>query len=147
MTLKSFPHDGPVWDEDCIDIMIAPGDSRDVHYHLLSGFDGASRYDDATGLITDPLDPGYGKADGTWNGKGWRTESRREGGKWRAIVTLPYSDFGVAAPHPGDSWFLNVGHIFKSGANRKDEVLTLWSPNMESRSMVAPNAMGKLIFK
>ena len=147
VTLKSFPHDGPVWDDDCIDIMIAPGDSRDVHYHLLSGFDGASRYDDATGLITDPLDPGYGKADGTWNGKGWRAESRREGGKWRAIVTLPYSDFGVAAPNPGDSWFLNVGHIFKSGANRKDEVLTLWSPNMESRSMVAPNAMGKLVFK
>ncbi len=147
LTLRSFPHDGPVWDDDCIDIMIAPGDSRDVHYHLISGFDGASRYDDATGLITDPLDPGYGKADGTWNGKGWRAESRREGGKWRAIVTLPYSDFGVAAPKPGDSWFLNVGHIFKTGANRTSEVLTLWSPNMESRRMVAPNAMGKLIFK
>ena len=147
VTPRSFPHDGPVWDDDSIDLMVAPGASRDVHYHLICGFDGASRYDNATGLITNPLDPGYGKADVTWNGKAWKAESRRAGGKWRAIITLPYSDFGVAAPRQGDSWFLNVGHIFKTGANRKEDVLALWSPNVESRSLVAPNAMGKLIFK
>jgi hypothetical protein len=147
VTLKSFPQDGPVWDDDCIDFMIAPGSSRDVYYHLICGFDGASRYDDVTGLITDTLDPSYGKADVTWNGKGWKVESRREDGKWRAIVTLPYSDFGVAAPNPGDSWFLNVGHVFKTGANRKEQILALWSPNVESTTFVAPNAMGKLIFK
>ena len=31
--------------------------------------------------------------------------------------------------------------------NRKEDVLMLWSPNLESRLMVAPDAMGKLIFK
>ena len=145
--LKSFTHDGPVWDDDSVDVMIAPGDTRDVHYHFIYGGDDSSRYDDATGLVENPLDPMYGKADTTWNGKGWRVESRREGGKWRSIAVFPYSDFGVAAPKAGDSWFINAGRIFKTGDNRKEEIDMLWSPNFESRSMVAPNAMGKLIFR
>jgi len=147
VVLKSFPLDGPVWEDDCLDLMIAPGATRDVNYHLLCGVDNASRFDAATGLIADPLDPGYGKPDVTWNGKGWKVESRREGGKWRALVTLPYADFGVQAPTPGDSWFINVGRIAKTGQNRKEEIDMLWSPNLESRSMIAPNAMGKLTFK
>ena len=53
----------------------------------------------------------------------------------------------VSAPKPGDSWFLNVGRIAKPGKDRKGEIDMLWSPNLESRSMVAPNAMGKLVFK
>ena len=145
--LKSFPHDGPVWDDDAVDIMIAPGDTRDVHYHFIYGADGTSRFDDATGLVTNPLDPMYGKADRTWNGKGWKVESRREGGKWLSIASFPYSDFGVAAPKRGDSWFVNVGRIFKTGSNRKEEIDMLWSPNLESRSLVAPNAMGRVVFK
>ena len=145
--LKRFPHDGPVWDDDVVDIMIAPGATRDVHYHLIYGVDETSRFDDVTGLITDPLDPMCGKADRSWNGKGWKTESRREGGKWRSIATIPYSDFGVAAPQPGDSWFVNVGRSVRTGENRNEEILLLWSPNVESRSFVAPAAMGKLIFR
>ena len=144
---KSFSHDGPVWIDECVDMVIAPGDSRDVYYHFIYGVDAGSRYDDATGLITDPLDPGYGKEDVFWNGKGWKTESRREGGKWRSIATFPYSDFGVATPKAEDKWFINVGRIAKRGENRKEEVLMLWSPNVESRSMSSPGAMGKLIFK
>ena len=127
--------------------MIAPGDTRDIHYHFLYGADGTSRFDDATGLVTNPLDPMYGKADRTWNGKGWKVESRREGGKWLSIASFPYSDFGVAAPKAGDSWFVNVGRIFKTGNNRKDEIDMLWSPNLESRSLVAPNAMGRVVFR
>ena len=145
--VKSFPLDGPVWDDDCIDLMLAPGPTRDIHYHLICGPDGTSRFDNATGLVTDPLDPAYGKPDTTWNGKGWKVECRRESGKWLAIVTLPYSDFGVSAPKPGDSWFLNVGRIAKTGKDRKSEIDMLWSPNLESRSMVAPNAMGKIMFR
>ena len=145
--LKSFPHDGPVWDDDAVDIMIAPGATRDIHYHLIYGVDDVSRFDDVTGLITDPLDPMCGKADRSWNGKGWKAESRREGGKWRSIAAFPYSDFAVKAPKPGDSWFINVGRIFKTGKDRKEEIDMLWSPNLESRTMVAPNAMGKLFFK
>ena len=145
--LAKLPHDGPIWTDDSVDMMIAPGRTRDVHYHFIWGEDPSSRYDEATGLIEDPLDPMYGKADMTWNGKSWKTESRREGGKWRTIATIPYSDFGVAAPKPGDSWFINVGRAAKTGDGRKEDTLLLWSPNVESRSFSAPSAMGKLIFR
>ena len=143
----SISHDGPVWNDDCVDILMAPGTTRDVYYHFIYGMNPGSRYDNATGLIKDMLDPLYGKADVTWNGKGWHTQNIREGGKWRTIATFPYSDFAVEAPNPGDSWFINVGRIAKTGEGRKEETLMLWSPNVESRSMVAPNAMGRLIFK
>ena len=42
-------------------------------------------------------------------------------------------------------WYDNA--IAKTGKDRKGEIDMLWSPNLESRSMVAPNAMGKLVFK
>ena len=145
--VKCFPHDGAVWTDDCMDMMIAPGDTRDIHYHFIWNVDPSSRYDDATGLVKDTLDPDYGKAVSDWNAKGWKTVSRRGGGKWRTIATFPYSDFCVAAPKPGDTWFINVGHIAMTGAKRKESILMLWSPNLESRLMIAPNAMGKLIFK
>ena len=147
VTPRAFPRDGGVWTDDCVDMVVAPGDSRDVFYHFIYGVDPESRYDEATGLITDPLDPGYGREDESWNGRGWRTESRRADGKWRSIATFPYSDFGVAAPKPGDKWFINVGRIAKAGANRDEEVLMLWSPNVESRTMFSPGAMGRLVFK
>ncbi len=149
--LKDFSHDGPVWIEDCVDMMIAPGDARDVRYHFVYGVDRESRYDEAYGLVTDPLDPSYGKPDVFWNGKGWKTESRREGGKWRSIAVFPYSDFGVGAPNPGDKWFINVGCAATSDEQRKagkcPDILMLWSPNVESRSMCDPSAMGKIVFK
>ena len=42
-------------------------------------------------------------------------------------------------------WYDNA--IAEKGKGRKGEIDMLWSPNLESRSMVAPNAMGKLVFK
>ena len=145
--VKTFPLDGPCWNDECADVLLAPGDSRDIHYHFIWNIDPSSRYDDATGLIKSPIDPGYGKADVTWNGKGWKTESHRENGKWRTIATIPYADFGVSMPKPGDSWFINVGRMARAGKGSKDFELLLWSPNMESRTFVAPDAMGTLIFR
>ena len=146
-TGKAVPRDGACWNYDCIDVLIAPGMSRSPHYHLLWNVDPSSCYDDATGLIADPLDPMFGKPDVSWNGKGWQVECKCEGGKWRTIATIPYSDFGVAAPKPGDSWFVNVGRIAKAGADGKADILMLWSPNMETRSMADPQAMGRLTFR
>ena len=137
-----------VWGDDYIEVMVAPGATRDVHYDLQYGAYSSDRFDAVTGLATSPLDPLFGKPDATWEGKGWKVESRREGGKWLAIVTLPYSDFGVKAPKPGDSWFINVGRVARTGEKRIERIEMLWSPNTEDRkSLMIPNAMGKLTFK
>ena len=137
-----------VWGDDYIEVMVAPGATRDVHYDLQYGAYSSDRFDAVTGLATSPLDPLFGKPDATWEGKGWKVESRREGGKWLAIATLPYSDFGAAAPKRGDSWFINVGRVARTGEKRIERIEMLWSPNTEDRkSLMIPNAMGKLTFK
>ena len=145
--VRSFIRDGGVWNDECVDMTIAPGPSREVRYHLLYGIDPESRFDASLGIITDPSHPRFGKDYAGWNGDGWRTESRRGGGKWRSIMRLPFSDLGAAAPKPGDSWFINVGRIIKTGKDRKVELLMLWSPNFDSRKMCSPGAMGRLLFK
>ncbi len=145
--VSSFSRDGRAWQDDSVHMMVATGDTRDDHYRFVWNVDPESRYDYAVGLVKDPLDPDYGKPVPLWNGNGWKTESRRGGGKWRTIATFPYSDFGVAAPKPGDAWFFNVGRIAKTGAERKEKIPMLWSPNTESRRMDSPSSMGRLVFK
>ena len=130
----------------CIDIMVAPGPTRDVNYHLQYDIGKASRFDAATGLVTEPLDPAYGRPDPTWEGRGWKIDSRREGVRQLSIVTLPYSDFGVVAPKPGDSWFLNVGCIGRPRKKGAAKIEMLWSP-LQYRRMDAKDAMGRLTFK
>ena len=132
--------------KDYIDLMVAPGPTRDVHYHLQYGVCSASRFDAATGLVTAPLDPMFGKPDAAWEGKGWKVDCRRDGGKLLAIATLPYSDFGAEVPKPGDSWFLNVGAIVGPGKGGAEKIEMLWSP-VQYRRMDAKDAMGKLTFK
>ena len=145
--VKSYIRDGALWGDDCVDLIVAPGASREQRYHFIFGPDADSRYDSKLGFIADPTNAKYGKDDPSWNGGGWRTENRRGGGKWRAIATVPYSDLGVAAPKPGDKWFLNVGRTAKLGEKRRQECLMLWSPNMDARTMSTPEAMGTLVFK
>lgn len=45
----------------------------------------------------------------------------------------------------GLKWYDNV--IAEKGKDRRGEIDMLWSPNLESRTMIAPNAMGKIMFK
>ena len=147
VSVMSFTHDGKIWGDECVDMVMAPGNTRDVRYHFIYGVGCESRYDSASGIVTDPRDPRFGNEDVSWNGKGWKTESLRKDGKWRSIATFPYSDFGVTAPKTGDSWFINVGRIARTGVKRNVYVFMLWSPNLESHAMDAPNAMGTLVFR
>ena len=145
--VKSFVRDGSVWGDDCVDLIIAPGASRKQRYHFIFGPEGSSCYDSKLGFISDPKNAKYGKDDPSWNGDGWKTESRRGGGRWRAIATIPYADLGVAVPKSGDRWFFNVGRTAKLGEKRNQGCLMLWSPNMDARNMSTPEAMGTLVFK
>lgn len=133
--------------EENVDFLFAPGPTRDVCYHLLYNPVPNSRYDLALGLITDSLDPMYGKFDSQWNGD-WTTLDRREGNRWYTLLTVPYSTIRVAPPKPGDRWYLNVGRATNMGRDfSTDVILALWSPNLESRSFCSPTAMGELVFK
>ncbi|MEI3004915.1 MAG: hypothetical protein V8T87_09885, partial [Victivallales bacterium] len=75
-----------------------------------------STWDGAYGLIKDPLHPKYDADDILWNGK-WSYRTRREGGLWYSLVTIPYSTLQTTQPVPGSVWCLNVAREgFKMGA-------------------------------
>ena len=145
---KSFSHDGPVWIDECVDMIVAPGDNRDVRYHFIYGVDKESRYDDATGLIKDPLDPGYGKADVTWNGKGWKFANRRSGDRWFSMLTIPFSMLGRGKPNPGEMWCFNLGREWNGWTGDPSKFVdALWSPDVETGSFKSLAAMGELTFE
>ena len=144
--VREFDPDGQVWSTENLDLLLAPDRTVDVHYHLIWSSVRDSRLDYAFGLITEPLDPNYNQPDIRWNGK-WRHEDRRVGDTWHSLVTIPYAAIGAEPPRAGDEWRLNLGRYANAAAGDTNERMSLWSPNMETRGLDNPDAMGRVLFK
>ena len=102
-------------------------------------------------VIDDPLHPLYNKGDRSWNGE-WEyaVHVDRANKRWTAEVRIPFATLGAGAPKAGDIWGMNVGREHYAGTNFRGSTkreLSLWSPNLESRSFQAPEAFGDLIFE
>ena len=139
-------HDGPCWREENFSLIVSPDDVATKYFHLIWNVGDDSRYESATGLKTDPLDPMFGKADVGWNGE-WAAKNEMRDGKWRSLVTLPYATFGAARPESGTTWGFNLGRDANHTGKGSDKIYLLWSPNFENaRSLESPNARGALKF-
>ena len=142
----SCSRDGIVSKTENCDILVAPSDETDRRCHyIFAPFEGAF-YDARYGFIKDPLDPYFRKEDSRWNGDATSVNARG-GGKWRIRVRIPYSDLGATPPNKGDVWRFNIGRDTNKNAFPSKPALLLWNPNMQSRSFIAPEAMGRLEFK
>ena len=104
-----------------------------------------SVYDAARGLITDPLDPGFNKADPGWNGK-WQVRNLRKGNVWYCVVTIPFATLKAAPPRPGTRWLLNIARTDYFSPKGSPE-LSLWSPNLENMTFHDPECFGTALFK
>ena len=145
-TVDSCGRDGVISKTENCDILVAPSEETDRRCHyIFAPFEGAF-YDARCGYIKDPLDPYFRKEDARWNGDATSANSRG-GGKWRIRVRIPYSDLGATPPNKGDVWRFNIGRDTNKNASPSKPALLLWNPNMQSRSFVAPDAMGRLEFK
>ena len=138
-------HDASCWTDDCIDVLIDPTGCGERYYHFITNPVDDSRYDAACGLITDTLDPKFGKLDASWNGE-WSVEHSRSRGKWRMIFRVPYSTLKARRPHVGEVWSWNVGRE-NPDLKRATVELSLWNPNMESNSFESSDAFGKAVFE
>lgn len=138
-TVEFTEPDGKCWNEDSVDLVLSPNGTRTVRYHVIFNPGNSKPYDAAVGLITDPLDPYYGKEDPVWNGN-WKIENVRRDGRWTALVTIPYSSVKTQGGI-GSKWYLNVGRAVKK-RNAKGFDLLLWNPDLETRSMSSADAMG-----
>ena len=143
-------HDGPCFNQDCMDIFLDPTGTKSINYHFIANPIPNSFYDGAYGLITDVLDPGYGKRDKSWNGK-WSYETTRKGDKWYLMVTIPFATLNTKPAQPGTIWTGNFGRECfepndgKSRAQMRE--LSLWSPNLETMTFHDQETFGDLIFE
>lgn len=145
---KNMGRDGNAWLQDCLEIMIDPYGMREVSMHYVFNPLPNSCYEGAMGLITDVLHPKYGKEDVSWNGP-WTYSTKRQNGKWYALVSIPFEGLGVPAPANGTVWTMNVARqAYWSPEMKWEGELSLWSPNLENMSINGNlNSFGEIRFK
>lgn len=144
--IKDMGHDGDLWWQDGMEILIDPVGAREVSYHFICNPRPFSWYEGALGLIKDPLHPRYGKEDKSWNGK-WSYQTRRKGDIWELLITIPYTTLNTAPPVKGTVWTMNVARQ-SYPENVKGGEVGLWSPNLENLSISDNlNAFGEVNFR
>ncbi|NQT92986.1 MAG: hypothetical protein HQ559_09505 [Lentisphaerae bacterium] len=98
---KVHSRDGSVWTDDSIELFVLPGTNRGGRYYHFIVNSAGVKYDGAGG-------PGCGMFGNVkWNGD-WEVSSRTDTNSFTVDFVIPYQALGVAAPAPGDSWYINV---------------------------------------
>jgi hypothetical protein len=145
---KSHGHDGRIYSQDCLEILVDPVGDLGQYYHFICSAMPDSKYDAALGLHKDPIHPLYNKIDVEWNGE-WSHAGNidADGGRWSVEVALPFQTLGVDPPAKGSLWKMNLGRErFVQNPDRGDPELFMWSPNLEERSFHSRAAFGDLVF-
>lgn len=142
----AFNRDRALTHQEAIDVYLAPNPSHPLFYRFAQGANAASKYDAINGLITDPLDPRYGKDDPTWNGD-WTGETRVDtgSGRWLAHLVIPFSTLGVEAPARGITWKANFGRSHALPRETIDRAI--WSSSLTSTHLDDTAVMGEIVFE
>ncbi|HBJ35277.1 MAG TPA: hypothetical protein DDZ51_11095 [Planctomycetaceae bacterium] len=132
--------------QESIDFYVQPQLGREVFYRFAFGVGANAKYDAASGFVTDPIDPRFGKDDSTWNGQ-WQTESRidAKNHRWQVLVTIPFATLAVDSPSTGTSWRANFGrnHLLPRGVVDR----SIWSSTPSSTSMDDRGLFGEVVFE
>ena len=148
-SVRNVGRDGVVWRDESVDVFVDPSGTREKYFHFISGPFDDCLYDEALGLITDPLHPKYRAADATWTAAGATSSNRRGGARWTCILRLPFADLQAKRPASGDVWCFNAGRTWDFAHQHDGGKLeyALWNPNLENSSFSAPQAMGEIVFE
>jgi hypothetical protein len=147
------PAEFPKWNRDrsltnqeALDLYFQPQTARDIFYRLTVGANAASKYDAASGFITDAMDPRHGKDDPTWNGD-WQAESRIDAAehRWHTLITIPFKTFATETPTPGMTWRANFARQHHLPHEKVDR--SIWSSTISSASMEDRSVFGELVFE
>lgn len=142
----AFRRDRVLTNQEAFDVYMAPQPSRDVFYRFATGANGASKYDAASGFITDAMDPRYGRDDPAWNGE-WTSETRidAKSRRWRALITIPFKTLAVDPPAAGTTWRGNFARYHLLPREKVDRAI--WSCTMAITSMEDRSVFGDLVFE
>ena len=144
--LTKLPRDGAITKQESIEVYLQPLKSKDLFYHLAVGANADSKYDAASGFITDLMDPRHGKGDPTWNGD-WQAVSRVDE-KTKLLHTLfiiPFKILGAEPPTAGTQWGANFGRNHPGMRNRIDR--STWSSSFNSNAVTDAGVIGQISFE
>lgn len=105
--------DGPVWEDDCVEIFVQPGEVEREYRHFIVS---------AAGVVFDgkPRDSG-------WNSD-CKVSVRREEASWISDIRIPLRDLGISSPD--DSLVrMNICRERYAGGGQE---LSAWSPVMKT---------------
>lgn len=140
-----FQRDSDLRNQEAFDICLAPQPGREVFYRFMAGANAGSKYDAASGLIADAMDPRYGKDDPAWNGD-WHCDSRVDAEKhcWIALVTIPFRSLSIEPPAPGVTWHANFARYHLLPRGKLDR--SIWSSSISGPSIEDRSTMGEIVF-
>ena len=147
--VKPLGRDGAAHTQEDVEIMLDAQGLRERYCHLVFNPVALSTFDRRFGYIQDPFHPLYNKPDASWNGT-WEyaVAVDRERKRWTAEVRVPFATLESEPPTPGTIWTMNLGRTeWPLGPGKHPYVLSLWSPNLESRSFHDRGAFGEVVFK
>jgi hypothetical protein len=142
----AFPRDGDLRNQESFDVGLAPRAGQEAFYRFTVGANAASRYDAASGLIADAMDPRHGRDDPAWNGS-WQYESRVDAAarQWTALVAIPFQTLSVAAPKAGVTWRGNFARCHPLPRGKTDR--SIWSSTVGNASMDDRSILGEIAFE
>ena len=126
ITAQVTKRDGPVFYDDSVEVFIDPSRTKRSYYHLSTNTKGA-QFDQQV------LTP-------AWNGN-WTTSSKFTIDGWISEMKIPFADFKMQTPSPGDIWGINLTR--NRTVTGSKEYLT-WS--VPYGSFHNPERFGKIIF-
>ena len=128
LVTKVSSRDGPVWQDDSVEIFIDTNLDRKTYYQFAFNAKGVAY--DALGI------------NGKWNGR-HNAKTSRTADAWTLEVAIPWQTIGLKAPEPGTKLGLE---IVRNRAQSPPE-LTQWSPTLNVASNHVPTQFGTMIFK
>lgn len=110
-----------------VSVALAPRPDREVAYRFTAGPEPGDKQDAALGLITDPLDPRFGKFDADWSGN-WTSDVKHDAAanRWFVLISVPFHTLGIEPPKPGTFWRGNV--------SRTHVALAAWSTSPSAKT-------------
>jgi hypothetical protein len=87
---------GTIWNDDCVEVFIDPGLSRNSHYHFTLN---------ALNTQEDEKYNGALEKEKGWNSR-WESNTRISADGWTAAMRIPFSSFALDA-NMGSSWGIN----------------------------------------
>ncbi|MFO0816883.1 MAG: DUF4838 domain-containing protein [Pirellulales bacterium] len=137
--------DRPLVNHESLDVYLQPRTGQEVFYRFQAGVHPDAKYDAASGFVTDPIDPRFGKDDPTWNGN-WTVESKleRESRRWIVMFAIPFRSLDVDPPASGITWRMNLARYHHLPREQIDR--SLWSTRVGTNSIDDREAFGELTF-